>query len=71
MSGKVQVGYQEKFLLIKRGEALAPREAAQGGGGVAISGGVQAMGGWSTWGNGLVGMVVIVGPDDLRGLFQS
>ena len=38
MSGEVQVGYQEKFLLRKSGNAL--EQAAQGSGGVTIPGGV-------------------------------
>jgi len=38
---KDQVGYWEKFLLRKSGEALA--QAAQGGGGVTVPGGVQEL----------------------------
>jgi len=47
---EVQVGYQEKFLLRRRGEALA--QAAQGGGGVTILEGVQEMWRCSTEGHG-------------------
>ena len=38
---KNKVGYQEKFLLRNNGEAL--EQAAQGGGGVTIPGGVQVL----------------------------
>ena len=38
---KNKVGYQEKFHLRNNGEAL--EQAAQGGGGVTIPGGVQKM----------------------------
>jgi len=40
--GEVKVGYQVKFLLSKNGNALA--QAAEGGGGATIPGGVQGMG---------------------------
>ena len=65
----IQVGQQEKFLLRKSGCALA--QAAQGGDGVTIPGGVQdgdaALGDTASQhgGGGLT-----VGLDDLSGLFQ-
>ena len=37
-TGDVQVGYEEKFLLRKSGVAVS--QAAQGGGGVTVPGGV-------------------------------
>ncbi len=39
MTGEVQVGYEEVFIFKKSGDALA--QAAQGGGGVTVLGGVQ------------------------------
>ena len=54
-TGKVQVGYQEKILLQKSGEALA--QAAQRGGVVTVLGGVQEMYGCGTERTWLVGMV--------------
>ena len=39
MPEEVHVGYYEKFLLRRSGEAVA--QAAQGGGAVTVSGGVQ------------------------------
>ena len=55
-TGVVQVVYQEKFILRRSGEAVV--QAAQGGGGVTIFGGVQEMcgcgteerGQWAWWG---------------------
>ena len=55
MSAEVQVGYKEKFLLRNSDEAVA--QAAQGGGGVTIHGGVQETCRCGTEGRGLVGMV--------------
>ncbi len=49
---EVQVGHEEKFLLRKSGEAVA--QAAQGGDGVAIPGGVQELRGCGTEERGLV-----------------
>ena len=49
-SWEVQVGYKEKFLLIKSGEAVA--QAAQGDGGVTVPGGVQELCGCGTEGCG-------------------
>jgi len=57
VSGEVQVGYGEKCLYWKSGQALA--QAAQGGGGVPISGGVQTPCGCGTWGHGLAGTEVL------------
>ena len=62
--------FTEKFLFRKSGQALT--QAAQGGGGVTVPGGVQETwrcvterhGQWSCW--GWVGVEV----DDLRGLLQ-
>ena len=56
-SGEVQIGYQEKFLYCKSGQALD--QAAQGSGGVPIPGGVQKPCGCGTWGHGLASMVVL------------
>ena len=64
------MGYEETLLLRKSGEAVA--QAAQGGDGVTILGGVQepwrrgteGRGKWARW--GWAG----VGPGDLRDLFQ-
>ena len=39
MPGRIQVGYEEEFLLRKSSEAVA--QAAQGGGAVTVPGGVQ------------------------------
>ncbi len=55
-TGDVQVGYEEKFLLRKSGAAVA--QAAQGGGGVTVPGGVpepcgcgtEGRGQWAWWG---------------------
>jgi len=60
-----QVGYQEKFILRKSGEAVA--QAAQRGGGV-ISRSVQGPCGCDTEGYGDDGLIVGLG--DLKGLFQ-
>ena len=46
----VQVGYEEKFLLRRSGEAL--ERAAQGGGGVTVPDGIQEMCSCSTDGHG-------------------
>jgi len=54
-SGEVQIGYWEKCLCCKSGQALA--QAAQGSGGVPIPGGVQKLCGCGPWGHGLAGMV--------------
>jgi len=53
----VLVGYQETFLHCKSGQALD--QAAQGGGGVPIPGGVQKPCGCGTLGHGLAGMGVL------------
>ena len=45
-----RVGYQEKFLLRKSGEAVA--QGAQGSGGVTIPGGAEEPCGWDTEGRG-------------------
>ena len=50
MSGEAQVGYEEKFILRKSGEALV--QAAKGGGGVTVPGGVQEMWRCGTEGGG-------------------
>ena len=64
MQGEVQVGYLEKLLPKKSGNALA--QAAQGGAGVRT----VEIGQLGTW---LVGMVGWVGValDNLTGLFQA
>jgi len=49
-----QVGYWEIFLFQESGQTL--EQAAQGGGGVTIPGGVQ-----ETWGCGIEGLVGMVG----------
>ena len=49
MPGEAPVGYLEKFLFRKYGEAVA--QAAQGGGGVTFPGGVQ-----ETWRCGTEGL---------------
>jgi len=62
-------GDQEKFLRWESGQALG--QAAQGGGGVPVPGGVQTPCGCGIWGQGLAGVGVLgwrLG--DLRGLFQ-
>jgi len=48
----VQVGYEEEFLLRESSEAVA--QAAQGGGGVTVPGGVQELCGCGTELHGLV-----------------
>ena len=48
--GELQIGYEEKLLLQKSGEAVA--QAAQGGGGVTIPGGVPEMRRCGTEGHG-------------------
>ena len=70
MPGEVQLGCYEQFLL--RRSCSASAQAAQGSGGVTIPGGVQEKGrrgaegcGQWAWWDGLM-----VGLDDLRGLFQ-
>jgi len=67
----VQVGYEERFLLRKSGAAVA--QAAQGGGAVTIPGGVPEPCGCGTEDvvSGHGGDGLVVGPGDLRGLFQS
>ena len=62
--------YQEQFLLRKSSAAVA--EAAQGGGGVTIPGGVQGKGGCGNEDmvSGHGGDGLMVGLDDLSGLFQ-
>ena len=67
----IQVGYYEKFLLRKSGEALA--QAAQGGGGVTVPGGVQELWRCGTEERGCDGSIGVrwtVGLDDLRGLIE-
>ena len=59
VSGVIQIGYWEEFLYWKSGQAL--EQAAQGGGGVTIPGGVQKMCKCGTSGHGLAGMVVLGG----------
>jgi len=49
-TGDVQVGYEEKFLLRKSGAAVS--QAAQGGGGVTVPGGVPELCGCGTEGHG-------------------
>ena len=56
-SGKAHVGYWGKFLYWKGGQGL--EQAAQGGGGVTIHGGVQKMRRCGTLGHGLAGMVAL------------
>jgi len=66
-SGEVLVGYRERFLLGRSGEAVA--QAAHKGGGVTVPGGVQEPCGCGTEGHGQRarrdGLTV-----GLRGLFQ-
>ena len=50
MWGEFHVGYEEKFLLWKSGQALA--QAAQGGGGATIPRGVQELWRCGTEGHG-------------------
>ena len=66
---EVHVGYQEIFLLRKRGETL--EQAAQGGGGVTwrCSRNVE-MWHWGTWLMGSIDGRWMVRLGDLRGLFQ-
>ena len=70
VSGEVQIGYQQKLLYGKSGQAL--EQAAQGGSGLPIPGGVQKTCGCGTSGYGLLGMVVLGGRLDsmILGLFQ-
>jgi len=49
-SGEVQIGYWEKFLRLKSGQALD--QAAQGSGGVPIPEGVPKPCGCGPWGHG-------------------
>ena len=68
---EAQVGYQERFLLQKSGDAL--EQAAQCGGGVIVPGGVQEMCRCEAFGNMVSGHGddgLMVGLDDLRGLLQ-
>ena len=53
MPGESQVAYKEEFLLRKSGDAVA--QAAQGSGGVTISGDVQETFQYFTEEHGLVG----------------
>ena len=71
MPREVQVGYWEQFLLSKSSEAVA--QAAQGGGGVTILGGVPEMCGHGTEGHGQWAWCdgLLVGLGELRGLYQS
>ena len=68
MLGKVPAGYQGQFLLRKSGGALA--QAAQGGGGVTVPGGVQGKGGCSTeWRSGdelVAGLSDLIGHSNLN-----
>lgn len=56
-SGKVQIGYQEKFVLRKNGEVL--EYDVQGVGGVTVPGNFLEKGSYGTQGHGLVGMVLM------------
>ena len=70
MPGEIRVRYQEK-LLQESSQAL--EWAAQGGGGVTVSGGVQEKFRCCIEGHGLVGNIGdiwTVGLNDLGGLFQ-
>ena len=66
----VQVGYEEEFLLRKSSEAVA--QAAQGGGGVTVPGGVPEPCGCGTEDvvSGHGGDGLTVGLDDVRGLLK-
>jgi len=55
--GRFRLDIKKKFIYWKSGQAL--EQAAQGGSGVTIPGGVQKMCRCGTWGYGLVGMVVL------------
>lgn len=63
-----QVGYQEKILLGKCGEAVA--QAAEGAGGLTVHGGDQELCGCGTEGHGQWAWCdgLVVGLSDLRGL---
>lgn len=68
MTTEVQVGYQEKFLSWKSGQAL--EEAARESGGVTIPESVKNLSGCGTLWHGSV-EVEMVGFDALGGLFQA
>jgi len=69
MPGESQVAYKEEFLLRKSGDAVA--QAAQGSGGVTISGDVQEMCRRDTEGCGQWARCDGLVADDLRRLFPT